>query len=84
MSYQSIILVILVNSASFLENRHYLTSSAPYDSPPGLPLSRQWWVQLTVAGTMFGDSSAAGYHFGFRFWQSWDSCQNVVFNQAEV
>ena len=40
-------------------------SSAPCDSPPGVPLSRQWWVQLTVAGTMSGDSSAAGYHFGF-------------------
>ena len=59
-------------------------SSAPYDSPPGVPLSRQWWVQLTVAGTMSGDSSAAGHHFGFWFWQSWDSCQNVVSNQPEV
>ena len=43
-------------------------SLAPYDSPSGVPLSRQWWVQLTVAGMMSGDSAAAGYHVGFWFW----------------
>ena len=37
-----------------------------------------------VAGTMSGDSSAAGYHLGFRFWQSWDSCQNYVSNRPEA
>ena len=40
-------------------------SSSPCNSTPGLPLSRQWWVQLSVADTMSVDSSAAGSHFGF-------------------
>ena len=41
-------------------------------------------VQLTVAGTMSGDSSAAGYHVEIQFWQSWDSCQNYVSNRPEA
>ena len=59
-------------------------SSSPCNSPPGFPLCRQWWVQLSVADTMSVDSSAAGYHFGFWFWQSWNSCQNVVSTRPQV